>query len=207
MLTPWKESYDQARQHIPKQRYYFANKGPSSQGYGFSCGHVWMWELNCEEIWAPKNWCFWTVALEKTLGSPLDCKEIQPVHSKGDQPSGCSLEGMMLKLKLQYFGYLMQRVGHNWATELNWTEGLARVRGSGSNYLPTILRVLQYFRCRSWILALLPYVSISLKWESWAERQTSRRREPLLWWASACANSRWLWCSPLKTFLNQQAES
>ena len=100
-----------------------------------------------------------------------------------------------------------QRVGHNWATELNWTEGLARVRGSGSNYLPTILRVLQYFRCRSWILALLPYVSISLKWESWAERQTSRRREPLLWWASACANSRWLWCSPLKTFLNQQAES
>ena len=57
-----------------------------SQGYGFSCGHVWMWELDCEEGWALKNWCFWTVVLEKTLDSPLDCKEIQPVHSEGDQP-------------------------------------------------------------------------------------------------------------------------
>ena len=81
----------------------------NSQGYGFSNGHVWMWELDCEESLAPKNWCFWTVVLEKTLESPLDCKEIQPVHSKGDQP-WCSLEGMMLKLKLQYFGHLMWRV-------------------------------------------------------------------------------------------------
>ena len=85
MLTPWKERCDQPRQHIKKQRHYFANKGPSSQGYGFSSGHVWIWELDCEEIWAPKNWCFWTVMLEKTLESPLDCKEIQPVHPKGDQ--------------------------------------------------------------------------------------------------------------------------
>ena len=85
MLTPWKESYDQLRQCIKKQRYYFANKGPSNQGYGFSSGHVWMWELDCEECWAPKNRCFWTVVLEKTLKSPLDCKEIQPVHLKGDQ--------------------------------------------------------------------------------------------------------------------------
>ena len=85
MLTPWKESYDQPRQHIKKQRHYFANKGPSSQDYGFSSGHVWMWELDCEESWAPKNWCFWTVVLEKTLDSPLDCTEIQPVHPKGDQ--------------------------------------------------------------------------------------------------------------------------
>ena len=61
-------------------------KGPSSQGYGFSCGHVWMWELECEEGWAPKNWWFWTVVLEKTLESPLDCKQIQPVHFEGDQP-------------------------------------------------------------------------------------------------------------------------
>ena len=68
------------------QRHYFANKGPSSQGYGFSNGHVWMWELDWEECWAPKNWCFWTVVLEKTFESPLNCKEIQPVHSKGDQP-------------------------------------------------------------------------------------------------------------------------
>ena len=68
-----------------------------------------MWELDCEESWVPKNWCFWTVVLEKTLESPLDCKEIQPVHSKGVS-SGCSFEGMMLKLKLQYFDYLMRRV-------------------------------------------------------------------------------------------------
>ena len=85
MLTPWKESYDQPRQHIKNQRHYFVNKGPSSQGYGFSSGHVWMWELDCEESWAPKNWCVWTVVLEKTLESPLDCKVIQPVHPKGDQ--------------------------------------------------------------------------------------------------------------------------
>ena len=65
--------------------YYFANKGPSSQGYGFSSGHVWMWELDCEESWAPKNWWFWTVVLEKTLESSLDYKEIQPVHPKADQ--------------------------------------------------------------------------------------------------------------------------
>ena len=85
MLTPWKESYDQPRQHIEKQRQDFANKGPSSQVYGFSSGHVRMRELDCEESWAQKIWCFWTVVLEKTLESPLDCKEIQPVHSKGDQ--------------------------------------------------------------------------------------------------------------------------
>ena len=83
--TPWKESYDQPRQHIQKQRHYFANKGSSSQGYVFSSGHVWMKKLDCEESWAPKNWCIWTVVLEKTLESPLGCKEIQPVHPRGDQ--------------------------------------------------------------------------------------------------------------------------
>ena len=71
--------------NIKKQRHYFANKGSSSQGYGFSSGHVWMWELEGGEGWALKNWCFWTVVLEKTLESPLGCKEIQPVHSEGDQ--------------------------------------------------------------------------------------------------------------------------
>ena len=72
------------RQHIKKQRHYFANKGPSSQSYGFSCSHVWMWKLDYKESWAPKNWCFWTVVLEKTLESPLDSKVIQPVHPKAD---------------------------------------------------------------------------------------------------------------------------
>ena len=85
MLAPWKKSYDQPRQHIKKQRHYFANKGPSSQGYGFSSSHVWMWELDYKESWVPKNWCFWTVVLVKILGSPLDCKEIQPGHPKGNQ--------------------------------------------------------------------------------------------------------------------------
>ena len=85
MLTPWKESYDQPTQHIEKQRHYFANKSLSSEGYGFSNSHVRMWELDCEESWVQKNWCFWTVVLEKTLESPLDCKEIQLVHAKGDQ--------------------------------------------------------------------------------------------------------------------------
>ena len=166
-----------------KQRPYFANKGPSSQGYGFSSGHVWMWELDCEESWALKNWCFWTVGLEKTPESPLDCKEIHPVHSKGDQSwvfferndakaevpvlwpphakswlihwkrlwcwerlgaggEGGDREwdgGMALLILctwvwvdsrswwwtgrpgvLQFIG--LQRVGHDWATELNWTE-------------------------------------------------------------------------------------
>ena len=80
------ENYDQPREHIKKQRHYSANKGPSSQGYGFSSSHVWMWELDYKESWVLKNWHFWTIVLEKTLESPLDCKEIQPVHPKGDQP-------------------------------------------------------------------------------------------------------------------------
>ena len=85
MLAPWKENYDQPRQHIKKQRHYFVSKGLSSQTYGFSSSHVWIWKLDYKESWALKDWCFWTVALEKTLESPLDCKEIQPVHPKGDQ--------------------------------------------------------------------------------------------------------------------------
>ena len=108
MLTPWKESYDQPRKHIKKQRHYFANIGPYSQGYGFFSSHIWMWELDYKESWAPKNWSFWTVVLEKTLESPLDCKEIQPVHPKGNQ-SWIFIEGLILKLKLQYFGHLMHR--------------------------------------------------------------------------------------------------
>ena len=168
----WKESHYQLRQHIKKQRHYFVNKGPSSQGYGFSSGHVWMWELDYKESWAPKNWCFWTVVLKKTLESPLDCKEIQPVHPKWDQSwvfswnfstlaTWCEKlthlkrpwywerlraggegedrgwDGWMASLTrwtwiwvdsrswwwtgrpgmLQFMG--SQRVGHNWATELN----------------------------------------------------------------------------------------
>ena len=181
MLITWQESYDQPRQHIKKQRHYFAKEGPSSQGYGFSSSHVWMGELAYKESWAPKNWCFWTVVLEKTLESPLDCKEIQPVHPKGDQswvfiertdveaetpilwPPGAKSwlmkrpwcwerlkaggegddrgwDGWMASLTQWTWVWVssrsrwwigkpgvlqsvrLQRVRHDWATELNWTE-------------------------------------------------------------------------------------
>ena len=88
MLAPWKKIYDQP---IKKQRHYFANKGLSSQGYGFSSSHVWMWDLDYKESWELKNWWFWTVVLEKTWESP-------------GLPGG-----LMLKLKPQYFGHLMWR--------------------------------------------------------------------------------------------------
>ena len=86
----------------------FAYKGLYRQSYGFSRNHIWMWELDHKEGWIPKNWCFWTVVLEKTLESPLDSKEIKPVDPK-EINSEYSLEGLVLKLKLQYFGYLMWR--------------------------------------------------------------------------------------------------
>ena len=85
MPAPWKKNYDQPRQHIKRQRHYFANKGSSSQSYGFSSSHVWMWDLDYKESWTPRNWCFWVVVLEKTLENPLDSKEIQPVNPKGNQ--------------------------------------------------------------------------------------------------------------------------
>ena len=85
MLAPWKKSYNQPRQHNRKQRRYFTNKGPSSQSYGFSNSHVWMWELDHRESWMQKNWCFWTMVLEKTLESPLDSKEVKSVSSNGNQ--------------------------------------------------------------------------------------------------------------------------
>ena len=108
-LTPWKKTYDRPRQHFKKQRHYFANSVPSSQGYGFSSGHVWMWELDYKESWMPKNWCFWTVVLEKTIESPLDCKEIQPVHPKGDQ-SWVFIGRADVETKIPILGHLMRRV-------------------------------------------------------------------------------------------------
>ena len=114
LKASWKKSYDQPRQHIKKQRHYFANKGSTSQFHGFSSSHIWVWELDHNESWAPKNWCFWTAVLKKTLESPLDCKEIKPVNPEYSNflkeiNREYSLEGLLLKLKLQYFGHLMQR--------------------------------------------------------------------------------------------------
>ena len=85
-LAPWKKSDDKPRQHIKRQRHHFANKGLYSQSYGISSSHVWMWEFNHKEGWVLKNWCFWIVVLEKILQSPVDSKEINPVHPKGNQP-------------------------------------------------------------------------------------------------------------------------
>ena len=108
MLAPWKKSYDKPRQHIKKQRHYFAKKVMSSQSYGFSISHVWMWELDYKENWVPKNWCFWTVMLAKTLESSLDCKEIQPVHPKGNQ-SWIFIGRTNAGAEAQYSGHLTQR--------------------------------------------------------------------------------------------------
>ena len=122
MLLPWKKSYDKPRQHIKKQRHHFTNKGPYSQSYDFSSSHVRMWELDHQECLVPKNWCFWIVALEKTLESSLArrsnqsiLKEISPEYS---------LERLMLKLKLQSFGHLMQR-----ADSLEKTLLLGKIEG------------------------------------------------------------------------------
>jgi len=100
------EKLYQHREHIKKQRYFFAKKGPSSQSYVFSSSHLWMWELDYKESWMPKNWCCWTVVLEKMLESPLDCKEIKSVNPKGNQ-SWIFIGSLMLKL--QYFGRMMGR--------------------------------------------------------------------------------------------------
>ena len=107
LLLGRKAMYDQTRQHIKKQRRYFANKSPSSQSYGFSSSYVWMWELDHKESWMPKNWCFWAVVLEKTLESPLDRRSNQSILKEIN--SEYSLKGLMLKLKFQYFSYLMRR--------------------------------------------------------------------------------------------------
>ena len=129
MLAPWKKIYDQPRQHFNKQRHYFANKDPSSQSYGFSSSHVWMWDLDYKERRAWKNWCFWTMVLEKTVESLFDIKEIQPVHPRGIGPK-YSLEGLMLRLKLQYFG--------TWCDELThfkspWCWEILKVGGEGND--------------------------------------------------------------------------
>ena len=101
------EKYDKPRQHIKKQSHHFADKGPYSQRYGFSSSHVWMWELDHKEVWVPKSWCFWTVVLEKTFESPLRLLGVQTSQSQTKSTLFNSLEGLMLKLKLQYFGHLM----------------------------------------------------------------------------------------------------
>ena len=138
MLASWKKSYDKPRQCIKKERHYFSDDGPYSQSYGFSTNHVWMWELDHKEDWAPKNWCFHTVVLEKTLESPLDGKEIKPINPKGINPE-YPLGGQMLKLKLQHFGRLMQIVDSlERALILGRIEGRRRLQWQGMRWLDGI---------------------------------------------------------------------
>ena len=138
MLAPWKKSYDKPKQCIKKWRHCFANKGTYSQRNGFSSSHVWMRELDCKGGWVPKNWCFWTVVLEKTLESPLNCKEIKQSILKEINPE-YSLEGLMLKLKLQYFGHLMWRAESWENTLMLWkTEGRRRRKWQRMRWLDGI---------------------------------------------------------------------
>ena len=122
-LAPWKKSCDQPRQHIKKRRHYFANKGPSSQSYGFSSSHVWMSELDYKESWVPKNWAFELWCWRRLLRVPWTARRSNQSILIEISP-GCLLEGLMLKLKLQYFGHLMQR-----ATSLEKPLMLGKIEG------------------------------------------------------------------------------
>ena len=154
-FTPWKKSCDQPRQHIKKQRYFFANQSLSSQGYGFSSSHVWMWEFDYKESWVPKNWCFWTVVLKKTLESPLDCRRSKQSILKEISPE-YSLEGLMLKL--QYFGYLKWR-----ADSFEKTLMLGKLKKEFSS-----VHLLSRFRLPAtpWTAARQASLSISNSWSS-----------------------------------------
>ena len=130
MLTPWKESYDQPRQHVKKQRHYFANKGLSSQSYIFSSSYVWK-ELDYKESWAPKNGYFWTAVLDKTLESPLGCKEIKPLNPKGNQSwifigrTDAEAEASVLcplEVKSQLIGKGPE-AGKDWRQKKKWMTG------------------------------------------------------------------------------------
>ena len=134
MLAHWKESCDQPWQHIKKQRHYFANKSPSSQSYGFSSSHVWMWELDYKESWSPKNWCFWTVVLEKTLRVPWTARKSNQSIPKEISPE-YSLEGLMLQFKLPYFGHLMRRTD-----SLEETLMLGKIKGRRRRHTRTSMQ-------------------------------------------------------------------
>ena len=129
MLASWKKSYDQPRQHIKKQRHYFANKGPSRQIYSFSSSHVWMWEFNDKESWVPKNWCFELWYWRRLLRVPWTARRSNQSIPKDINPE-FSFEGLMLKMELQYSSHLMWRTD---SLEKPWFWERMKVRGEGNN--------------------------------------------------------------------------
>ena len=150
MFDPWKKSYDQPWQHIKKQRHYFANKGSSSQSYGFSSSHVWMWELDYKESWAPKNWCFWTMVFKKTPENPLECIAIKPVNPKGNQP-WIFIGRTVAESEAQYCGHLQQRADSLGKTlMLRKIEGKRRTKWQSMRWLESIINSMNMNLSKLW---------------------------------------------------------
>ena len=142
MLAPWKKSYDQTRQCIEKQRHYFANQGPSSQSYGFSSSHVWLWESDYKESWAPMNCCCWIVVWSRFLRVPWNVRRYKQSIVKEISPE-YSLEGLMLKLKLQYFGHWFKEPTH-WKRPCCWERLKAGGEGKGRGWHAWMASVMQW---------------------------------------------------------------